>query len=566
MSSKLLNKEDVNKALEKSLSDIFENDRFKDMLNVMAHANNYSLNNTILIVAQKPNATQVMGFNDWRKMGRSVSKGEKAIKILAPYMKETEMEKIDPATSKPVLKEGKPVIEKVKFPVGYFQVNVFDVAQTQGKEISNVNDFIKYNMKNDEYIEKVYGDYKKFLTETKGLEINEKETEKGVGGSYNRVTNEIIVSVNENRNNTEKFHVLIHEYAHSLLHHKDSEMKNLPRGHREAQAESTAYVVSQYYGLDTSDTSIGYIAHWAKDMKVAKKALEEIQVVSSTMIDEIDRMQKENIKSFYADQSKSYEEAKKHLVDYHQLSEEVFNPKNKQETRLELINKENGYILSGVIEYNQKEENHFIRTNRNLIEPLSEISKEGNLAVLNIEKELDQLKEFSLHSRIPEHYEVVEVKGAYIIQSSNGQDVISKSFSNKDEADEFYKRSSMAQALHKNTMIEKDKHHDQLKDNIQTVRQDIREQVNTSVSEYINTYDKKKMFRPTGTHGVTIGWTLLKNPHLKTVGDLEKFEKENKLNPSYRDLGEALDASVNENPKKEKMKVLVVEEEYEKTQ
>ncbi|MDA6082964.1 ImmA/IrrE family metallo-endopeptidase, partial [Escherichia coli] len=78
------------------------------------------------------------------------------------------------------------------------------------------------------------------LVETKERDIQEAPTDQGVGGYFRPSTNEIVISSTENSNDTEKFRVLIHEYAHALLHNKESEMKDLPRGHKEAQAESVA--------------------------------------------------------------------------------------------------------------------------------------------------------------------------------------------------------------------------------------------------------------------------------------------------------------------------------------
>ncbi|MGG4021936.1 hypothetical protein ABEV12_11745, partial [Geobacillus stearothermophilus] len=85
-------------------------------------------------------------------------------------------------------------------------------------------------------------------------------------------------------------------YAHAQLHHKDSDMQKLPRGHKEAQAEAVAFIVSKYYGLDTEPYSAGYIATWAKDIQLAKQAMKEIQHVAQGIIQEIDELMKDRIK------------------------------------------------------------------------------------------------------------------------------------------------------------------------------------------------------------------------------------------------------------------------------
>jgi len=155
--SNVLSVEDVNKTLEESLKSVFESERFSELLEVMSRNKAYSINNNLLIAAQKPTATMVMGFKDWQKIGRFVNKGEKSIKILAPLIKKMEMEKINPETNKPFVdNQGKPVTEPQKVITGFKMVSVFDVSQTEGKEIPSVRDFISREMKEDSYISKLY--------------------------------------------------------------------------------------------------------------------------------------------------------------------------------------------------------------------------------------------------------------------------------------------------------------------------------------------------------------------------------------------------------------------------
>lgn len=553
--------DDVNKTLEDSLENIFQNERFNDFLLVMSKVKNYSLNNTILIVAQRPQATMIQGYGEWQKLGRYVSKGEKGLKILAPVISKVQMDKIDPQTQKPQIDANGKVIKASKEVItGFRPVSVFDVSQTEGKEIPNVRDFISRNMENDEYVSKLYEDYKTFLVETKGLDIKEAETDKGVGGYFNRLTNEIVISSNTNENNTEKFRVLIHEYAHSLLHHKDSDMKDLPRGHKEAQAESVAYVVSNYYGLDSSAVSTGYIATWSQNMQLAKKAITEIQEVSNIMIDEVDRLQKEQIQSFYKDNTKDYEEAKKYLIEHVGISKDVFEPKQDKETQLQLINKENGYILSGKLEYSEKNKMFFIKTNRNLIEPLSELSQNGNLRVLNVEKELETVN-YKDSTRIPEHYSVKKVRnGPYVIQSANGHDIISKGFEKREQANEFFMRSSISQDLHRHGLMKKLLNTTALQNEFQSVMNEVEEDVNKSIGQYLS-HHNKKTFQLKGHSGITVGWTLLKNPNINKIEELKEFADKNKNVPTYKKLPEAI-SEINEQPKK---KDIVKKETLERT-
>ena len=129
--------------LEAGIRDIFASDKYREMLAVMSKFHDYSVNNTMLIALQKPDATLVAGFNQWKKdFGRSVKKGEKGIKILAPsaYKSKKEEIKRDPDTDLPILDEnGKPVKEEVEeMRMAFRSVTVFDVSQTDGKPLPEI--------------------------------------------------------------------------------------------------------------------------------------------------------------------------------------------------------------------------------------------------------------------------------------------------------------------------------------------------------------------------------------------------------------------------------------------
>ena len=540
--SNILTIDDVNKTLEDSLKTVFESERFKDLLDVMSRVKAYSLNNQILIVAQNPQSTMVMGFNEWQKLGRFVQKGEKGLKILAPVVNQMDKEKIDPQTKQPMKdSQGNIQTEKRNVIRGFRPVTVFDVSQTEGKEIPSVRDFISRQMADDSYISQLYSDYKDYLVDNKGINVSEQETEKGVGGWYRRDTGEIAISTNTNENNTDKFRVLIHEYAHSLLHNDESDMKDLPRGHKEAQAESVAYVVSNYYGLDSSAVSSGYIATWSQDMQLARQALTEIQEVANTIIEQVDALQKDKIQSFYKDQTQDYEDVKKHLIEKVGLSEKAFDQNEKTPTQIQMINKENGYILSGKLEYSERTQMFYMRTNRNLIEPVSELAKDGKLAMLNIEKELGKVNNITEYSRIPDHFEVKKIRnGPYVVQSASGQDIISKGFEKKGDAQEFQMRASISQTLHQDTFFKKELKTKDLQSEMNEVTTEVERQINQSVGQYLSHHSKKPL-NLQGTSGITIGWTLLKNPQIKTIDDLKEFASKNKHVPTYTKLPEALE-------------------------
>lgn len=109
----------------------------------MSKFHNYSFRNTVLIAMQKPDASLVAGFSAWKNnFERNVMKGQKGIKIIAPspYKIKQEMQKIDPHTQKPIIgKDGKPVTEEKEVTIpAYKVVSVFDVSQTEGKELPDI--------------------------------------------------------------------------------------------------------------------------------------------------------------------------------------------------------------------------------------------------------------------------------------------------------------------------------------------------------------------------------------------------------------------------------------------
>ena len=107
MAEKQSNKDrlkEITDSIENGIKELFESEKYKNYLRTMSRFHKYSVNNTMLIYMQKPDATVVAGFNKWRdQFGRNVLKGEKGIKIIAPtpYKKKIEEAKLDPDTSSP---------------------------------------------------------------------------------------------------------------------------------------------------------------------------------------------------------------------------------------------------------------------------------------------------------------------------------------------------------------------------------------------------------------------------------------------------------------------------------
>ena len=282
---------EITDKLEQGIAGIFESEQYSDYLKTLSKFHNYSLNNTILITMQKPDASHVAGFNTWKnEFERNVRKGEKGIKILAPspFKVKKEMEKIDPQTQRPIIgRDGKPVTEEVEITIPAFKVvSVFDVSQTEGKELPTIGV--------DELTGSVdrYKDFFAALEKTSSFPIAFENIESGAKGYANY--EEKRIAINEGMSELQTLKTAIHEISHARLHdtlnNEQDEQPRVDRRTREVQAESIAYTVCQHYGLDTSDYSFGYVAGWSSDKELAelKASLETIRTAAAELITEID--------------------------------------------------------------------------------------------------------------------------------------------------------------------------------------------------------------------------------------------------------------------------------------
>ena len=283
---------EITDRLEQGITELFESERYREYLRVMSKFHNYSFNNTLLIAMQKPDASLVAGFSAWKNnFERNVMKGQKGIKIIAPspYKIKQEMQKIDPHTQKPVIgKDGKPVTEEKEVTIpAYKVVSVFDVSQTEGKELPDIA------------VDELTGDvdrYKDFfaaLEKTSPVPIAFENIEGGSHGYYHLEDKRI--AINEGMSELQTLKTAIHEIAHAKLHDIDlnapkDEQPRVDRRTREVEAESVAYTVCQHYGLDTSDYSFGYVAGWSsgRELSELKSSLETIRSAAAEIINSID--------------------------------------------------------------------------------------------------------------------------------------------------------------------------------------------------------------------------------------------------------------------------------------
>ncbi len=284
---------EITDRLEQGITELFDSERYKEYLQVMSKFHNYSFNNTLLIAMQKPDASLIAGFNAWKNnFGRNVMRGEKGIRILAPspYKIRQEVEKKDPQTGKTVIgSDGKPVTETKEIQIpAYKVVAVFDVSQTEGRELPSIS---ANELTGD--VEQ-YEDFFAALEKTSPVPMGFEKIEGTAHGYYH--LEEKRIAIDEGMSELQNLKTAIHEIAHAKLHDIDlnapqEEQPDRPdRRTREVQAESIAYTVCQHYGLDTSDYSFGYVAGWSSGRELAelKSSLETIRATAAEIINTID--------------------------------------------------------------------------------------------------------------------------------------------------------------------------------------------------------------------------------------------------------------------------------------
>ena len=262
--------------LKEGVKDYFNSDTYKIFLNTMSKLNNYSLNNLFLIVAQKKDASAVASFKAWQKLGRHVLKGQKALKIWAPYQVTRKDEK-----GQPVLDKKGQEVKDTRFRL----VPVFDVSQTDGKELPQP----VYEL---EGTHQDYANLYRAAKETaaaKGVRLEISKEPMEAHGYYSPTENKIVIRAGMSERET--LSTIFHEMAHADLHNpKALEGQKLTRTNKELQAESVAYVVANHYGLDTSSYSFGYLANWSKEPDSLADLEAQLSIVQKEAADLIHRL------------------------------------------------------------------------------------------------------------------------------------------------------------------------------------------------------------------------------------------------------------------------------------
>ena len=218
---------DITDSIERGIQDLFQSDKYAEYLRTMSRFHKYSVNNTMLIYMQKPNATLVAGFNKWRdQFERNVMKGEKGIKIIAPtpFKKKIEQEKRDPDTNLPMLDaDGKVITEEKKIKIPMFKpVTVFDVSQTDGKPLPQLASDLSGNVQN-------YEVFMEALRRSAPVPIEILPIRDGSDGYFSLDNQKI--AIREGMSEVQTVSAVVHEIAHSKLHNqkKIEEPKNAPK-------------------------------------------------------------------------------------------------------------------------------------------------------------------------------------------------------------------------------------------------------------------------------------------------------------------------------------------------
>lgn len=283
---------EITNRLEEGIRDVFESGKYETYLRTMSRFHSYSMNNTILIYMQKPDATHVAGFHSWQqKFNRSVMKGQKGIQILAPapYQKTVTMEVFD-KNMRPVLDANGNQVQKTEtFTIPAFKpVTVFDVSQTEGEPLPELAKTLNGEVDH-------YQDFLEALTRASASPIGFKELPSNLDGFFH--LKEKTITIREGMSEQQTVCAIIHEITHSRLHDKSAEAPEERKDNRtmEVEAESVAFAVCAYYGIETGENSFGYIASWSKDKDLPelKKSLETISKTASGLISDIDAARSE---------------------------------------------------------------------------------------------------------------------------------------------------------------------------------------------------------------------------------------------------------------------------------
>ena len=272
-------------------------EKYQAYLRTMSHFHHYSVNNQMLIFSQCPHATLVAGYQKWQnQFSRHVLRGEKGISVLAPtpYKIKVEKEKLDPDTKLPLLDaDGNTITEEKEVQIPMFRpVKVFDVSQTDGKPLpERVQSPVAELTGNVEH----YEAFMEALRCISPVPIEMKPLSNDLDGFFSPPKQSI--TLRDGMSEVQTVCAAVHEIAHSKLHDYAKQPGSQPKDSNteEIEAESIAYTVCAYFGIETSANSFGYVATWSKDkdLKAFKDSLDTIRKTSSDLISGVEQQFKE---------------------------------------------------------------------------------------------------------------------------------------------------------------------------------------------------------------------------------------------------------------------------------
>ena len=227
--------------LKAGVQNMYTSGKYAEYLKFYSGLHNYSFGNCILIMSQLPTATICASYADWKKRGRYVKRGEHGLMVRVPT----------PVKFKKMNADGtEEEHSMLKFKVGA----VFDISQTEGDEIPEICNKLTADVSN-------YTSIKDALINSTTVPIFFEEMEDGKNGYYSRAENKIGIKAGMSESQTIK--TMAHEITHSLLHCPGGKMENADKNTKELQAESVAFIVCHYLGIDSSDYSFGYVTSWS---------------------------------------------------------------------------------------------------------------------------------------------------------------------------------------------------------------------------------------------------------------------------------------------------------------
>lgn len=290
---------------EQGTKAVFESENYRNYLATMSKFHSYSFRNSLLILMQKPEATHVAGYAAWKKkFNRQVQRGESGIQIVgySPRKVNVEQEKKDSSGNTIIGADGKPVMEKVTRQVpSYVPVSVFDVSQTEGEPLPQLVNELNGSVE-------AYQDLMQAIRDVSPFPVSFEEIQGGSKGFCDPVTQRIVIQ--QGMSEAQSVKTAIHEVTHADLHAPEQNLilaDRTDRRTREIEAESTAFVVCEHYGIDTSDYTFPYLASWSSSKELAElqSSLETIQKQAGDLIDKIDtrltELQKDREKDLFTE-------------------------------------------------------------------------------------------------------------------------------------------------------------------------------------------------------------------------------------------------------------------------